>query len=97
MLSLRTGPKAGAGPQKCPWYNPVYVGIPAPLRTPVRNDSASSLLAEGLAVSALIHGGICLMGAYQDPLQRAKVGILAVMGALLDSTLNALVCMTIHR
>ena len=36
------------------------------------------------------------MGAHQNPLQRAEVSILAVMGALLDSTLDALVCMTIH-
>ena len=36
------------------------------------------------------------MGAYQDPLQGAEIGILAVVGALLNSTLNALVCMTIH-
>jgi hypothetical protein len=55
-----------------------------------------SLLTEGLAVGALVHGGICLMGAYQNPLQGAEIGILAVMCALLDSTLNALVCMTIH-
>ena len=36
------------------------------------------------------------MGANQDPLQGAVIGILAVMGTLLNSTLNALVCMTIH-
>ena len=55
-----------------------------------------SLLAEGLAVGALVHGRVCLMGTNQNTLQRAEVGILAVMGALLDSTLNALVCMAIH-
>ena len=58
---------------------------------------AQSLLAEGLAVGALVSSGIGLMGAYQDPLQGAEIGILAVMCALLDSTLNALVCMAIHR
>ena len=36
------------------------------------------------------------MGTNQDPLQAAEVRILAVMGALLNGTLNALVCMTIH-
>ena len=36
------------------------------------------------------------MGAYQDPLQRAEVGILAMIGALLNSTFNALVCMAVH-
>ena len=55
-----------------------------------------SLLTEGLAVGALVHSGICLMGANQDPLQGAVIGILAVMGALLNSTLNRLVCMAIH-
>ena len=56
-----------------------------------------SLLTEGLAVSALILGGVGLMGAHQNPLQGAEVCILAVMLALLDSALNALVCMAIHR
>ena len=55
-----------------------------------------SLLTEGLAVGALVHSGICLMGANQDPLQGAVIGILAVMGTLLNSTLNRLVCMAIH-
>ena len=36
------------------------------------------------------------MGTNQDPLQAAEVRILAVMGALLNGTLYALVCMTIH-
>ena len=36
------------------------------------------------------------MGTNQNPLQGAEVCILAVMGALLNSTLNALVCMAIH-
>ena len=65
----------------------------------VRNDSRffyALLLAEGLAVGALVSSGIDLMGTNQNALQRAEVGILAVMLALLNSTLNALVCMTIH-
>ena len=37
------------------------------------------------------------MGTNQDAVQRAEVGFLAMMCALLDSTLNALVCMTVHR
>jgi hypothetical protein len=36
------------------------------------------------------------MGTNQNPLQGAEVSVLAVMGALLNSTLNALVCMAIH-
>ena len=55
-----------------------------------------SLLTEGFAVSTLVSSGIGLMGTNQDPLQAAEVRILAMMGALLHGTLNALVCMTIH-
>ena len=55
-----------------------------------------SLCAEGLAVGALVSSGIGLMGAYQDPLQGAEIGILAMVSTLLNSTLNALVCMAIH-
>ena len=55
-----------------------------------------SLLTEGFAVSTLVSSGIGLMGTNQDPLLAAEVRILAVMGALLNGTLNALVCMTIH-
>ena len=55
-----------------------------------------SLLAEGLAVSALILSGCSLVGAHQNALQRAEVCVLTVMGALLNSTLNGLVCMAIH-
>ena len=36
------------------------------------------------------------MGAYQDAVQGAVVCLIAVMGALLDSTFNALVCVTVH-
>ena len=57
----------------------------------------SSLLhAEGLAVGALVLGGICLMGAHQDLIQRAVVCLLAVMGALLNSAFNALVSLAVH-
>ena len=55
-----------------------------------------SLLTEGLAVGALILGRCCFVRTHQDPLQGAVIGILAVMLALLDGTLNALVCMAIH-
>ena len=36
------------------------------------------------------------MGTHQDPLQRAVIGFLAMMRALLYSALNALVGMAIH-
>ena len=54
------------------------------------------LLAEGLAVSTLIHSGVGLVGTYHNSLQGAVVCILAMMGALSDSTLDALVCMAAH-
>ena len=37
------------------------------------------------------------MGAHQNAVQRAEVCILAMVGALLNSTLNALVCVATHR
>ena len=55
-----------------------------------------SLLAEGLTVSTLIHGRVCLMGADKNPLQGTEIGILTMVGTLLNSTFNALVCMAIH-
>lgn len=67
------------------------------LRGLVRNDNGCLLLlTEGLTVGALVHGRICLVGTYQDSLQGAEVGILAMVGALLNGTLNALVCMAVH-
>ena len=58
---------------------------------------STSLLAEGLAVGALVHGGIGLMSTNQDPVQGAVVLIVAVVSALLDGALDALVCIAIHR
>ena len=55
-----------------------------------------SALTEGLAVGALIHGGVYLVGAHQNAVQRAVVLFFAVMGALVHGALNALVGMTIH-
>ena len=54
-------------------------------------------LAEGHAVSALVHGGITFVSANQNAIQSAIVGVLTVVCALVNSTLNALVCFTIHR
>ena len=55
------------------------------------------LLAERLAVGALICSGIDFVGAHQDLVQGTVVLVTAVMGALLNSALNALVCMTVHN
>jgi len=54
------------------------------------------LLAEGLAVGALILSRICLMGAHQDSVQRAVILGITVVSAGLDGAFNALVCMTVH-
>ena len=54
------------------------------------------LLPEGLAVGALIHGGVCLVGTYQDMLQRAVVFVVTVVRALGNGTLDASVCMAAH-
>jgi hypothetical protein len=55
-----------------------------------------SLLAEGLAVSTLVHSGVLLMGTHQDSVQRAVVGVIAVISAGLDGALNALIGVFVH-
>ena len=55
------------------------------------------LLAEGHAVGALVHGGIHFVGTDHDLVQRAVVFVAAMVGALLDSTLDAFVGMAIHK
>jgi hypothetical protein len=54
------------------------------------------LLAEGLAVRALIHGRVGFVGANQDAIQGAVVLSIAMVSALLDGTFEALVCVTVH-
>ena len=63
-----------------------------------RNDNQLGylFLAEGHAVRALIHGGVAFVGANQDSVQSAVVGILAVVSTLLHGAFNALVCFAIH-
>ena len=53
-------------------------------------------LAEGHTIGTLVLGGIALMGTYQDPLQRAVVCFVAVVSALMNSTLDALVGIAVH-
>jgi len=55
------------------------------------------LSAEGLAVGALIGSRIFFMGANQDPVQRAVICLIAMVGALLDGAFDALVCILVHR
>ena len=58
--------------------------------------TAFLLLSEGLAVGALAFGGVHLVGAHQDLIQRAEVFVAAMVGALSDGALDTLVGMTIH-
>ena len=55
------------------------------------------LLTERHAVGALVDCGVVFMCAYQNPVQGAVVLIVAVMGALMDGALNALVGMIVHN
>ena len=54
------------------------------------------LSAEGLAVGAGIRGGVNLVGTHQNPVQRAVILTVAVVGALLNGTFDTLVCMAVH-
>ena len=54
------------------------------------------LLAEGLAVGALIHGRICFVGTHQNLVQGAVVFGVAVIGAGLNGAFDALISMAIH-
>ena len=53
------------------------------------------LLPEGHAVSTLVNSGVHLVSTHHNAVQRAVVLALAMMGTLLDGTLDALVG-TIH-
>ena len=64
---------------------------------PLPRFLASLLLAEGLAVGALVLSGVHLVGAHQNPVQGAVVLILAMISTLLNGTLDALVGMAIHK
>ena len=86
-------------------YNHIFYDNrnPIPRQGNSRNIAAAgaaaihaSSLAEGLAVGALIHSGVRLVGTHQDAVQRAVVGLVAVVSAGLDSALDALVGMTVH-
>ena len=54
-------------------------------------------LTEGLAVGALVLGGICLVGTHQNTIQRAVVLAVAVVSTGLNGTLDALICVVIHN
>ena len=54
------------------------------------------LLAEGHAVGALVHSGVCLVGTHHDPLQGAVVCFIAMVHALGNGALDALVGIVVH-
>ena len=54
------------------------------------------LFAEGHAVRALVHGGVALMGADQDAVQRTVVLPGAVVGAVGNGAFDTLVGVTAH-
>ena len=58
--------------------------------------ASTLLLAEGLAVSALVNSGVGFVGANHNAIQRTIVGIIAVVCALVNGAFNALVCMAAH-
>ena len=60
-------------------------------------DWGSLLLPEGLAVGALVHGGVTLVGANQNPVQSAVVAAAAVVGALGDGAFDTLVAVAVHN
>ena len=67
------------------------------MRQRIAAASAGLLRPEGLAVGALVLGGVGLVGAHQNPVQGAVVLGVAVVSAGLDGAFNALVCMTVHN
>ena len=55
------------------------------------------LLFEGYAVGALLNGGVRLVGAHQNAVQRAVVGFVTMISALPHGALDALVCFAVHE
>ena len=55
------------------------------------------LLAEGLAVSALVLGGVHLVSTHQDAFQGAVASVGAVISTLLYGAGNARVGVAVHR
>ena len=51
----------------------------------------AGLQSEAFAVGALDFGGICLVGAHLNGVQRAVIAVLAMVGALGDRALDGLV------
>ena len=54
------------------------------------------LLTEGLAVGALVHSGVGLMGTHHNAVQRAVICIVAMVGTLGDGTFDTLIGIAVH-
>ena len=81
------------------FYHKDYLQIRQVWKRKAAADAAAKdalLLAEGLAVGALVNGGIGLVGAYKNTIQRTVVFGVAVIGALLNGAFNALVGVAVH-
>ena len=63
----------------------------------LQNSTEGLFLAEGHTIRALILRGVCLVGAYQNTVQRTEVGITAVICALRYGTFDALIGVTVHK
>jgi hypothetical protein len=73
------------------WYLRIYVQEP-----PFWGGPVGLSLLEGFAVGTLIHHGVAFVGADHDPIQRAIVLGIAVMGAGLNGAFDALIGMAVH-
>ena len=87
----------GAPPQRGGLWLYINLQLYHKICIPGESPGIGLLLAEGLAVGALVHGGVHLVGTHQDLVQGAVVLTLAVMGTLLDGTLDRLVCIAVHN
>jgi hypothetical protein len=75
----------------------LFFALPSSKRNAAADAAANALsLAEGLAVGALIHRRICLVGAHQNTVQRAVVLGIAVVSAGLNGAFDAFVGIGVH-
>lgn len=78
------------------YHNIFHLSVKSKKECGGKATAKKSLFPERHTVGALVNGGVGFVGANQDLLQRAEVCIFAMMSTLLDSTLDALICMAVH-
>ena len=96
MKKICTGIKRFFNNRGCILSYPIFCPASRKKKGGGRSRRGRLLLAEGLAVGALIHGRILLMGAHQDLVQRAVVLSVAVISAGGDGAFDALVDIAVH-